>query len=137
MVEPVDLGPREAALREAYEEIGLRAEDIHVLGTLDSLLTVTQFHITPVVATVPWPYPFQINPAEVASVFSIPLDWLSNPAHLEVRQRPPLAPGPPVSVYYFRPYDGEVIWGATARITLQLLQEVAALSEGGGQRRSV
>ena len=120
-VEPGDPGPAEAALRETEEEIGLRAADVEILGQLSPLLTVTQFLISPVVGRFPWPYPLRVNAREVASAFGVPLRWLSDPANLEVRERAPLAGGPPIPVYYFKPYQGEVIWGATARITLSLL----------------
>lgn len=120
-IEADDAGPEGAALREAQEEIGLSPDAVEVLGTLDSLLTVTQFLVTPVVGVVPWPYTFELNGEEVATVFGVDLEWLADPANVEVRQRQPLAPGPAVPVYYFRPYMGEVIWGATARITLDLL----------------
>ena len=62
-----------------------------------------------------------LTPAEVASVFHVPLTWLADPAHLETRRREPLGPGPSILVHYFQPFLGEVIWGVTARITLDLL----------------
>jgi 8-oxo-dGTP pyrophosphatase MutT (NUDIX family) len=120
-IEDDDSGPEGAALREAQEEIGLSPSDVDVLGKLDSLLTVTQFLVTPVVGVIPWPYTFHLNGAEVATAFGVDLEWLVDPSNLEIRQRKPLVPGPSVPVYYFRPYEGEVIWGATARITLDLL----------------
>lgn len=121
-IESDDAGPEAAALRETQEEIGLSPERVELLGTLDPLLTVTQFLVTPVVGVIPWPYTFRLNDIEVAAVFGVDLDWLADPANLEVRQRDPLVPGPSVPVYYFRPYREEVIWGATARITLDLLE---------------
>jgi len=120
-IEAEDAGPEHAALRETQEEIGLSPEKVEVLGTLDALMTVTQFLVTPVVGVIPWPCEFELNNVEVASVFGVDLDWLADPTNHEVRQREPLVPGPSVPVYYFRPYMHEVIWGATARITLDLL----------------
>jgi len=113
--------PAAGALREAEEELGIRPEDVTVVGQMDSLLTVTQYAVTPIVATLPWPYTFRPHPAEVASVFHVPLAWLADPAHLETRRREPFGLGPSVPVNYFEPYLGEVIWGVTARITLDLL----------------
>ncbi len=112
----------EAALREAEEELGIRPRDVKVLGQMDSLLTVTQYEVSPVVATIPWPYRLTPHPDEVAAFFHVRLGWLSDPANLEQRLREPLGESPPVPVYYFRPYQGEIIWGATARITLDLLE---------------
>jgi len=121
-IEEQDAGPEQAALREAREEIGLAPESVEVLGRLDSLLTVTQFLVTPVVGLIPWPTTFRLNSVEVATTFGVGLDWLSDPDNLEVRLRRPLVPGPSVPVYYYRPFQDEVIWGATARITLDLLE---------------
>jgi len=121
-LEPTDRDAREAALREAQEEIGIRPEDVSILGSLDSLITVTQFLVSPVVATIPWPYPLTLNPDEVASAFGVPLNWLADPAHVEARERSVPLPGRAAIVHYFRPFGGEVIWGVTARITLQLIE---------------
>lgn len=123
-VEEGDAGPQQAALREAEEEIGLRPADVHVLGLLDSLLTVTQYLVAPVVAAIPWPYALALNAHEVASTFAVPIRWLSDPANLEARPRPTASPARHPIVYYFQPYRGEVIWGVTARITVQLLEAV-------------
>jgi 8-oxo-dGTP pyrophosphatase MutT (NUDIX family) len=128
-IEPEDGGPEGAALREAEEEIGLRPQDVRLLGLLDSLLTVTQFRVDPVVGVIPWPYPLQVNATEVALAFGVPLEWLADPAHVEMRARLIRPEGPEVPVYYFKPYQGQVIWGATARITMELLELIAALRE--------
>jgi len=120
-LEPGDPSPTEAALRETEEEIGLRSTDVEILGQLSPLHTVTQFLISPVVGLFRWPYPLRLNQREVANAFGVPLHWLADPANLEVRERQSLAAGPSLPVYYFKPYRGEVIWGATARITLNLL----------------
>jgi 8-oxo-dGTP pyrophosphatase MutT (NUDIX family) len=127
-IETDDAGPEAAALREAREEIGLSPESVEVLGTLDSLLTVTRFIVTPVVGVMTWPYTLRLNRAEVAVAFGVDLDWLADPTNLEVRQRQLFVPGPSVPVYYFRPYQNEVIWGATARITLDLLDTLGRRS---------
>lgn len=127
VLEPDDTDAQQTALREASEEIGIAREDVRILGQLDPLLTVTQFQIVPFVASIPWPYPLVINTAEVARAFGVPLGWLANPDNLEIRKRQPFVPGPEIDVYYFKPYSNEVIWGATARLTLQLLEIVSKL----------
>ncbi|MCH8875996.1 MAG: CoA pyrophosphatase [Chloroflexi bacterium] len=113
-----------AALREAEEEIGLNPADVDTLGQLNPLFTVTQFLIHPVVGFFPWPYSLTPNPSEVARTFGVPIDWLSDPKNLEVRERRPMISGPNVRVYYFKEFEGETIWGVTARITLNFLQLV-------------
>jgi 8-oxo-dGTP pyrophosphatase MutT (NUDIX family) len=121
MLEQGDENADQAALREAKEEIGIRESDVELLGHLDNLLTITHFLVTPVVGTIPWPHEFSINPKEVASVFGVPLAWLADPAHLGTRTYHIPNTDTQIPVHYFVPFEGEVIWGATARITLNLL----------------
>jgi len=120
-VEPGDTSRVETALREAEEEIGLRREDVTVLGQLDELLTVTQYHITPIVGVFPWPYNFVLSEAELSEVFGAPLSWLANPDNLEIQEREPIMPGRKIPVYYLH-YQGYTIWGATARMLLNLIE---------------
>ena len=128
-VDPGDTSRVETALREAEEEIGLRREDVTVLGQLDELLTVTQYHITPIVGLFPWPYSFVLSTAELSEVFGAPLAWLADPANLEIKLREPIVAGPKIPVYYLH-YQGYTIWGATARMLLNLI-EVAQPMLGG------
>lgn len=114
------------ALREAEEEIGLRREDVRVLGQLDELLTVTQYRITPVVGVFPWPYAFVLSTAELSEVFGVPLRWLADPANLVVKLHDHPMRGPQVPVYYFY-HARHTIWGATARIVVGLLEVVRPL----------
>ena len=88
---------------------------------------MTQFQIHPFVGKIPWPYSFNPNPDEVARVFSVPLRWLLDPANLEKHFRQPIPSSPEVAVYYFKPYKDEIIWGATARITLNLLELIKTI----------
>lgn len=108
------------ALREAQEEIGINPADVTILGTLNQHHSISRFKITPVVAQLPWPY--QLNPdrQEVDRVFTIPLPWLADPQNHRIEQRR-LQGGEDFPVVYFDEYDGELLWGATARITLSLL----------------
>src|SRR4030042_4603991 len=47
---------RDTALREAEEEIGLRKEDVNVIGDLDDELTTTSnFIVRPFIASIPYP----------------------------------------------------------------------------------
>lgn len=120
--DPEDASPEQTALREAYEEIGLRAGDVDLLGRLQDYLTITNYRVTPVVGVIPWPYPLRPAEDEVSRIFTIPLIWLAQPENHEERLRLLPAPHAPAKVVYFHPYDGEVLWGASARITLNLVQ---------------
>lgn len=119
--EPPDATLERTALREAHEEIGLHPRAVNVLGRLRSYLTITNYRVTPVVATIDWPCAFELAHDEVSRVFTIPFDWLSQPDNYELRPRDQVVPGKPVSVVYYRRFDGELLWGATARMTLSLL----------------
>lgn len=116
-----DKGPIETALREAEEEVGIPSAQVEILGALGPLLTVTQFEITPVVGCIPRPTSLRLSTREVACAFGVPLPWLADPAHLHREQRMPPVPGREIRVYSFDPYLGETVWGATARITLDLI----------------
>jgi 8-oxo-dGTP pyrophosphatase MutT (NUDIX family) len=121
--EPGDLSPEDTALREAFEEIGLLARDVTILGRLAHLATVSNFLITPILARIPWPYAFHLSVEEVSHIFTIPLTWLADPAHWE--ERPRILPsGKQENVVHYQPYDGEILWGISARITLELLYSV-------------
>ncbi len=120
-VDSEDSSPEETALREAHEEIGLLPGDVHLVGRLGYLQTVSNYLITPVVGQIRWPYQFRVSVREVSRVFTIPLDWLADSDNRE--ERPWIFPdGRTENIIYFRPFDGEILWGASARITVELLK---------------
>ena len=110
--------PEETALREAEEEIGIKPEDVRVLGRLANLITITYYRVTPVVGVIKWPAVFRVGEHEVARVFTIPLGWLANPLNRWQFERPDLKR----ALIAYHPYDGELLWGATARITVDFLK---------------
>ena len=110
--------PEQTALREADEEIGLSPSDVRVLGRLSNMITITYFRVTPVVGVIKWPAVFKVGEHEVARVFTIPLGWLANPSNRWQFDRP----GTDRSLIAYHPYDGELLWGATARMTVDFLK---------------
>ena len=124
LIETDDSGPEQAALREAQEEIGLHPGDVDILGRLNPTRTITRFLVTPIVGTIPWPYDFSLNRSEVARVFGVPIPWLADPDNLEMRKYKLTSFGPSFDVHFFKPYDNELIWGATGRIVVNLLNEL-------------
>jgi 8-oxo-dGTP pyrophosphatase MutT (NUDIX family) len=121
--DPSDSSVEEAAIREACEELGLTPEVVKILGKLNPLVTITNYLVTPVVGTIPWPYPLNPTPEEVSRVFTIPLSWLNDITNHETLDRE-LQNKTRISVTYFREYDSEILWGVSARITLELLETV-------------
>ncbi len=125
-----DGSPEETALREAQEELGLAPQRVRLLGRMPPQRTISNFWVTPVVGALQWPLPLRPAQEEVVRAFVVPLSWLADPAHYEVRLRPLPAPHLPLPVVYYRPYQGEVIWGATARMVIRLIR----ILQGEGQR---
>ncbi len=109
------------ALREANEEVGLQPRDVKILGKLEDVISITNYHVTPVVGSFESPYAFEPDANEVARVFTIPLAWLSNPINQEVRYRK-VDGQDPWPVIYFKEYDGEVLWGFTAALAIRLIE---------------
>lgn len=115
--------PEQTALREADEEIGLSPSDVQVLGRLSRLVTISHFRVSPVVGVIPWPYAFKVAGVEVARVFTIPLLWLANRNNYwEFSMRESER-----SLIAYHPYDGELLWGATARMTVTFLKALGLL----------
>ena len=113
--------PAAAALREAYEEVGLAPATVNVLGSLDPLLTGTGFSITPVVGLVTDPkFVATPDPHEVADVFEMPLELVLDRAAITVGYFE--RHGSRLRTYELR-YERHRIWGATAAI-LRNFQEV-------------
>ncbi len=115
--------PEQTALREAEEEIGMRPADVKVLGRLSQLITISSYRVSPIVGVIPWPYAFKVSGVEVARVFTIPLLWLANRNNywefsLRESER---------SLIAYHPFDGELLWGATARMTVNFLKTLELL----------
>ncbi len=112
----------ETALRETHEEIGISPDDVNVLGKLNPHFTISSFEVTPIVATVAWPYDLTLQTSEVSHAFTLPLEWLADENNQEVRYRQIANMKEPIPVLYFKEYEGELLWGATARITHSLIK---------------
>ncbi|MGD9093833.1 MAG: CoA pyrophosphatase, partial [Anaerolineales bacterium] len=117
-----DVDAIETALREAEEEIGIIPQDVKILGSLSPYYTITNYLVTPVVAHIPWPYELKLAPQEVSRAFTIPLEWLANSTNFDIKTRQIQGTYAPLNVIYYKPYDGEVLWGASARFTIGLLE---------------
>jgi 8-oxo-dGTP pyrophosphatase MutT (NUDIX family) len=113
----------ETALREAYEEIGLLSKDVMVLGRTDDMRTVASNYIVhPFVGFIPHPYSFEINTDEVAKLISVPLEiFLDGSSTIPVDYQENIYHGLAYT------YEGEVIWGATARIIDNLVDILLSL----------
>ena len=114
VVDPGDASFVAAALRECEEEIALPREAVEPLGMLDDTETVaTQFVITPVVGVVRRPVAWQPDGHEIEKVIEVPFERLAAEGSFRVEHWERDGVTRPV---YFFDYEGDTIWGATARI---------------------
>lgn len=128
-IEPEDKDAWHAALREAYEEIGLRAEFVEFAGYLPDHHVITGFRVTPVVAFVNPEYQLRIAAAEVHDAFEVPLDFILDAANHKSRRRE--LGGISIEVHDI-PYGDRNIWGATAGMLMTLRR---MLQTRGGESR--
>jgi 8-oxo-dGTP pyrophosphatase MutT (NUDIX family) len=110
------------ALRECYEEIGLRPDDVEIIGRMDDLVTVSNYHVTPFVGEIDpavCPYDWCCQETEVAEILEVPLAHLLDPTNLtevtRTRQN-----GETVTLEAFL-FNNHVIWGATGRMLRNFL----------------
>ena len=108
-----------AALREAQEEIGLDPARVRVFGYLPDHVVISGFRVTPVLAMVAPPFSLELNAAEVASVFEVPLDHVLDKANHKARMR---RVGDEELLLYDIPWQGQNIWGATAGMLLTFVR---------------
>ncbi|NEU57469.1 CoA pyrophosphatase [Halorussus sp. MSC15.2] len=117
--EPSDADLRATALREAEEEIGLRPAEADIVGRLDDIRTTSRYAVTPYVATVP-DREYTPDEREVAEIAVLPVAGLVDPDNHEVERREHPQYGE--SIVHFFHVGGYTVWGATARILVQLLE---------------
>jgi 8-oxo-dGTP pyrophosphatase MutT (NUDIX family) len=123
-IDPTDASPRDAALREAWEEVGLDHRFVDPIGYLDLYATSFGFRILPTVARVEPGFSLRVNAAEVVDAFEVPLSFLMNPANHQVHSKE--FRGMERS-FYAMPFAERYIWGATAGI-LRVLYERICMS---------
>lgn len=120
--DPEDRSAEDTATREAFEEVGLRREDLTLLGTLDDTLTTSRFIVTPVVAWYTSPYVFTPSIAEVSLVVELPLlAFVHGPETVSVVYDGTQRKAPGFLI------EDHLIWGATARMLTDLVTALSPL----------
>ena len=106
-----------AALREAWEELGLEPQSSEVVGAVDTYRTVTGYVVTPVLAVVAPDQPLSPHEHEVADWFEAPLGFVLDPANQQMKSA--LFRGRERH-YYEIVWNDRRIWGATAAMLVNL-----------------
>ena len=117
--DPEDRDPLDTALRETEEEMGIRRDDICVLGEMDEVATRSRFRVRVFAGTIGHSYEFRPSADEIAEIVEFPVAALRNPASIRVDTH--WQDGAPSTVYSYA-CGRHLVFGATARILQQFLQ---------------
>jgi len=119
IIEKEDASPLSAALREAEEEVGIKRDSVEIVGELPPTETVTGFFITPYVGLLKNEVELKKDSREIQDIFAVPIESFAN--------------GPDGSLEFWvlgKKFfvcsffaDNRIIWGATARIILNLFDK--------------
>jgi 8-oxo-dGTP pyrophosphatase MutT (NUDIX family) len=110
----------DTAIRESDEEIGLKPENIEVIGTLTPLfIPVSNLLVLPVIATIPKPEKLMLNLQEVEYTIKVELKHLSDPNNKSVKTI--CINNMPISAPFYAVGE-ELVWGATAMIISELVE---------------
>lgn len=138
-IEMSDKTPMDAAVRETREELGLKTEQIQILGSLHEVVSPIGVRLYPFAGYISDVQDITVSPGEVAEVFSVPLSFLleNEPiiGHMERCTRPladfpfDLLPGyseqwksrKNYKVLFYK-YEQYVIWGLTAQVLHNFLE---------------
>ena len=120
-IDPGDVSPEAAALREAQEEVGLDPSHAEVLGRLHDYATGTGYRITPVLALLAPGYITSASAQEVDAIFQLPLAVLLDP---DAPQRHGAMFRGAWREYWVWPHPEQYIWGATAAILVHLARRL-------------
>ena len=113
----IDSSPIETALRETQEEIGLNPKNVEIIASLPSHKTATGFVIKPYLGLINEPFSEILRQGEVDEIFTVPYEYILNEKNFSIQTRK--WNGSQRS-YYVVPYGPYYVWGATARILLNL-----------------
>jgi len=116
--DPEDADLLATALREAQEEVGLDPAQVRLIGSLGQLLSKHQLAVTPWVGIIPAQLRLTANPGEIDRIFRIPLSFFLEQRALRTDEIPIRGKTHYVPAWE---YEGEIIWGLTAYVLVELL----------------
>lgn len=118
--EKEDIDLMATALRETHEEVGIRPQEVEVIGKLTPLfISVSNMLVHPYVAIMPQPPTIKIDNHEVEYTIHPSLNDLKNVNNQFSKTI--LTPGRNIVAPYIA-VEGEMIWGATAMIVAELIE---------------
>jgi peroxisomal coenzyme A diphosphatase NUDT7 len=138
-IDPEDSDEKSAAIRETTEELGISKEKLSEVYPLDFMISPFGMMIYPFVAILESPEKFQLNPAEVGEIFTVPLSYFIENApdiyriHFKVEPEENF----PFDLIiggenynwrtraldeYFYLYEEKAIWGLTAKILSHFIE---------------
>lgn len=114
-----DEGPVACALREFEEEVGVAREAIEICGALTPRTSIARYRVQPFVGLLEDAPAFVPQEAEVAEILEVPIAQLADPGLWE--QRDVMRDGGKRYSVPFFDFEGRMLWGLTARFTLDLI----------------
>tara|TARA_Y100000589_G_scaffold267127_1_gene258554 strand:- start:4624 stop:5232 length:609 start_codon:yes stop_codon:yes gene_type:complete len=120
--EKFDSSPIETALRETEEEVGLSPHLVEIIASLPTHKTATGFIIKPYIGAISLPFEETLRCGEVDEIFTIPFSHILNEENFSIQTR---NWNGSQRKYYAIPYGPYYVWGATARILLNLSQALS------------
>jgi 8-oxo-dGTP pyrophosphatase MutT (NUDIX family) len=127
MMDPMDgADPTTTAMRELYEELGVKPATIKVIGRLEQQRQASSgLAVTPIVGVLEPQTPLQVDRTETIGAFTVPLAKIVTPG--EIYEDPALSTRD--RAIYALDYAGRHIWGLTARILKVFSDEWNARSQ--------
>ena len=107
------------AKREAFEEVGIKEEQVKILGEIDQCITGTNYQVTPIVASISSNFIPKIQLSEVEDLFEVPLDFFLDKNNLKRKNAEYKG-----NSYHYYQYDWKEkkIWGSTARMIVNFCE---------------
>lgn len=119
--DPEDHSVMATALRETHEEIGLPPDQVQIVSSLGQVISSNGILVTPYVGIVPEDHPLRPNPAEIESIFRVPLAWLLEDRRERTDAIPFMGRSIHVPCYRWKKYQ---IWGLSAIVLVDFMNAV-------------
>jgi 8-oxo-dGTP pyrophosphatase MutT (NUDIX family) len=109
----------DCAKREAFEEVGIKNNQIKILGQIDQCITGTNYKVTPIIALINSNYIPLIQESEVADLFEVPFEFFLDKNNLKRKNAE--YKGKHYSYYQYN-WKNKKIWGSTARMIVNFCE---------------